>query len=708
LKISRRQFVSWGLAAGATLGLEGLGQAFYGHVMRTTNKLDEPVPSACRACLAGCGIVGYVRNQTRLTAIMGNPEHPASQGKICALALAAMNLHYHPERLWQAQRRNDRRPAAPDGSAPGTPALLDSAARVLADLADGGATVVVDTWDEQAWHADLLHALGGRGKLIGREWLSGWNRREIMTKVWGAEVRPDLEKIDLLLVFGDRPLDEGPRFIQDARRIVEAQVDHGMKMIVFDPRLSNTGGKADLWMPIRPGTERIAALALVRRALEHANLNAHVNMRGKRQPLYYLAEALTPYDVEFAAQACGVEPELFERAGLMLSEARKAATMAGDGVFDSPDALTAYASIALIDLLAGAQQVPVMPRPQFVRPEFMVTPAEAEEIYRSLENGQGKKIALITHRANPVYERGERLKEKALAGQAAAFHLAIGPLPNETSDAADLVLPEALPLESGGRVWLTSYVATPTYVEQRPVVAPPKGVLTPQEIFTGLKKYLPASEPPPAQDLRQVREWTGSETFFEIGKGIFACDAEYVPAVAYQMSLGFFEELGGLAAAPPPAGGAILLTHGGPTTGRDGAQAKWLAEIDHAGRVFVNADDARRLRVRSGDRAQVALEQICGPDETPPPPAPPVRVRVFVSEGIRPGCISLIEGQGHLDSGRLARAKRFPSGLDPDMRLLWWEDEGNGGNPTPLAEIVADHGTGGVARPLVRVRIKRF
>ncbi len=697
MKISRRQFVSWGLAAGAALGMEGVGHAFYGHVMRTTNKQDEPVPSACRACPAGCGIVGYVRDKARLTAIMGNPEHPASQGKVCALALAAMNLHYHPERLWQAWRR--------DGAALDAAPALDRAARAVADLANDGARIVIDTWDEQAWHADLLRALGGRGKLIGREWLAGWNRRETMSAVWGAEVRPDLEKIDLLLIFGDRPLDEGPRFIQDARRIVDAQVERGMKTIVFDPRLSNTGGKADLWIPIRPGSERIAALALVRHALEHANLNSHVNLRGKRTPLYALAETLSPYDFEFAAQACGVDLELFEQAGRLLSEARKAATMVGDGVFDSDDVLTAYASIALLDLLSGALQIPVMPRPQFVPDEFLLKPGEAEETYRAIESGQGRKIVLVSHRTNPVYERGESL-ERALATGGVAFHLAIGPMPNETAGVADLTLPEALPLESGGRVWLTSYVATPTYIEQRAIVAPPKGVLSPQEIFLGLKKYLPPSDAPAPNDMRQVLELTGSNTFFSIGQGIYACDAEYMPAVAYQMPLSFFEELGGLAAAPPIAGHAILLTHGGPTTGRESAQAKWLAEIDHAGKVFLNADDARRLHVRNGDRVAMTVERPVAENEAPLP-APTLRARAFVSEGVRPGCIALLEGQGHMASGRLATAKHFASRLDPDMRLVWWEDERNGVNPTPLTETAANHETGGATRPPVRVRIRR-
>jgi anaerobic selenocysteine-containing dehydrogenase len=697
VNVTRRQFVSWGLAAGAALGVEGLGQAFFGHVMRTSSRMDTPVPSVCRACPAGCGLVGYLRENARLVAILGNPEHPASQGKLCALALAGINLHYHPERLWQAERR--------DGRTVETAAAIERAGRTIAELVATGAEVVIDTWDEQQPHADFLAALAGHGRVIGREALAGANRRRVMTKVWGAEVRPDLSKTDLLLIFGDQPLDSGPRFIQDARRIVEARTERQMKMIVFDPRLSNTGGKADLWIPLRPGTERVAALALVRHALEHLDLNLHVTMKGQRVPLYTLAEALTIYDFEYAAQVCDVELALLERAGDMLTEARKTATMAGDGIFDRSDALDTYAAIALIDVMAGPLPFAVMPRPRFVPAGAACDAAEAESTYASLENGAARQLVLITHRANPVYERGSRL-ERALVDRHVAFHVAISPLPNETTAAADVVIPEALPLESDGRVWLSAYVPTPTYVEQRPIASPPKGVLTAREVFAGLARHLGrADTTAPQNDFHDVRGWTGAESFFEIAKGIYAGDAEYAPSISYQIGAEHFADESAVAIAAPPAGSFDLLLHDGPVTSRDTAQAKWLAEIQHADALFVHPDDARRLRVRSGDFVQVVREP--RPDaETPTAPSAPVRVKVFVSEGIRPGCVSMVVGQGHQAAGRLALGRPFASRLDPDMKLIWWEHEGNGRNLQPLVETVVDD-DGAASRPLVRLRVKR-
>ncbi|MDP8221867.1 MAG: molybdopterin dinucleotide binding domain-containing protein [Candidatus Lernaella stagnicola] len=692
MRIARRHFISWGLAGAAVLGVEGLGRAFYGHVMRTSSRMDEPIPSVCRACPAGCGIVGYLRNKTKLTAIMGNPDHPVSRGKICALGVAAMNLQLHPERLWQARRR--------DGSVVDTAAAIAEAGEKIARLIGDGARLVIDTWDEQQAHADFVASLDGRATVIGREALEDSARARGMEAVWDSEVRPDLDRADLLLVFEDQPLDGGPRFLPDAQRIIEARVERGMKMVVFDPRLSATGSKADLWVPIRPGTARVAVLAVLRQALEHANLGATISMRGQYVPLVTLAESIGAYTTEYAAQVCGVEAELLREAGRLLIEADHPATMAGQPVFEGDDTEAAYAAIALIDLVFGLYQIPVMPRPRLVASENAASAVTAERIYREIEAGEGRDIVLISHRSNPVYERGAAL-EKALSDGRLAYHLAITPLPNETAAAADLVIPETVPLEGHGRVWLTSYVSTPTYVEQRPVAPPPKGVPATGDVFNGLgKAQVSAGVPAPAYDLQMVRDYTGARQFIAIGTGVYAADAGFDPRLAYRVPVRFFRELPPLESREPEVFRPVLLLRGSAVVNETGAQAKWLAEIQHAAPLYMHPDDARRLRVHPGDYVQVWPEH--GDRNMA------VDAKVFVSDGVRPGCVAMIEGEGHVSAGRLALAKPFTTAHDPDMKLIWWEREGAGVNLAPFQrrEINADSDV--VKRPPTRLWIRRL
>lgn len=58
------------------------------------------------------------------------------------------------------------------------------------------------------------------------------------------------------------------------RGVTVNQVDHGMKMVVVDPRLSKTAAKAWKWLPIKPGTEGAMALALMRWIFDNERYDA--------------------------------------------------------------------------------------------------------------------------------------------------------------------------------------------------------------------------------------------------------------------------------------------------------------------------------------------------------------------------------------------------------------------------------------------------
>ena len=71
---------------------------------------------------------------------------------------------------------------------------------------------------------------------------------------WGYDrPSPDHENAQLILLLSSH-LEAGHYFNPHAQRIVEAK-ERGARIVVLDPRLSNTAARADLWLPTRPGTE---------------------------------------------------------------------------------------------------------------------------------------------------------------------------------------------------------------------------------------------------------------------------------------------------------------------------------------------------------------------------------------------------------------------------------------------------------------------
>lgn len=77
----------------------------------------------------------------------------------------------------------------------------------------------------------------------------------------------DLDSCQYLIVWGTEPLtaSKGPTWL--APRISVAR-RRGMKLVVVDPRLSKTAEKADVWVPLRPGTDAALALAMARVIIE--------------------------------------------------------------------------------------------------------------------------------------------------------------------------------------------------------------------------------------------------------------------------------------------------------------------------------------------------------------------------------------------------------------------------------------------------------
>jgi len=61
--------------------------------------------STCRECSAGCGI-RVKQREGRIVKLEGNPEHPMSQGGLCARGQAALQGLYHPDRLKTPMRKD--------------------------------------------------------------------------------------------------------------------------------------------------------------------------------------------------------------------------------------------------------------------------------------------------------------------------------------------------------------------------------------------------------------------------------------------------------------------------------------------------------------------------------------------------------------------------------------------------------------------------
>jgi anaerobic selenocysteine-containing dehydrogenase len=240
--------------------------------------------TACNLCYVNCGLEVLVEDG-RLTKLRGDKTSPKSQGYLCNKAARIPFYAHHQDRLTSPLRRRA------DGSFEEISwqlAIAEIAQRIRAiHAAHGGRSFALYGGGGQGNHAGgayanaLLRALGSRNvfnalsqEKTGDFWLNG--------HLFGSQTChtcEDVHHCDLLFVIGANPW-VAHGFANARDHLNQIRKDPSRRLIVVDPRRTETAAMADLHLAVRPGADAFllgAILAtLVRRDLiDHAFLAEH-------------------------------------------------------------------------------------------------------------------------------------------------------------------------------------------------------------------------------------------------------------------------------------------------------------------------------------------------------------------------------------------------------------------------------------------------
>jgi anaerobic selenocysteine-containing dehydrogenase len=222
------------------------------------------VPTTCFNCESACGLLAYVdRDTLQVRKFEGNPEHPGSRGRNCAKGPATLNQVTDPDRILHPLKR-----AGPRGSGRWVQvgwdeALDELAGRIRGALLDG-------RHEEVMYHVGRPGEDGFTERVLAAWGVDGHNSH---TNVCSAGARagyhfwmgldrpsPDHANAKVILLISSH-LEAGHYFNPHAQRVLEGK-RNGAKLIVFDPRLSNTATHADHWIAPYPGSEAAILLAI--------------------------------------------------------------------------------------------------------------------------------------------------------------------------------------------------------------------------------------------------------------------------------------------------------------------------------------------------------------------------------------------------------------------------------------------------------------
>jgi anaerobic selenocysteine-containing dehydrogenase len=483
----------------------------------------------CSLCEALCGLAIEVQDG-RVQAIRGDDDDVLSRGHICPKAVALQDVHDDPDRL--------RRPLRRHGGAwqeVSWEEALDEAADRLASLqkAHGRNAVavyqgnpVVHNYGLTLFGQLLLRALGTRSRFSATS-VDQLPHMLASLLMFGHQLRlpvPDVDRTRYLLMLGANPLVSNGSLMTApgiARRL-QALRARGGRLVVVDPRRTETAAAADEHVPIRPGADALFLLAIV-----HTLFATGRARPGRLAAFTDGVEAVAAVARDFApeavAGATGVPAETIRRLAAEFADAPSAACYGRVGVSTQEFGGLACWLINVVNVLTGnldreggamfpraavdaiALATRLGQRGHFdqgrsrVRslPEFGGEwPAStlAEEIEAE---GPGQIRGLVTIAGNPVLStpNGTRL-ERALPRL--DFMVAVDPYRNETTRHAHLILPPPSPLQRDHFDLVFHLLAVRNTARYSPALfARPAGSPDDWQILAGLAQRLHARKKAP-------------------------------------------------------------------------------------------------------------------------------------------------------------------------------------------------------------------
>jgi anaerobic selenocysteine-containing dehydrogenase len=690
--------------------------------LETLNGIKN-VYTVCALCPGNCGISCRVAQGT-LVKIGGSPYHPVTAdtplpfdtpletaitygGSVCAVGGSGIQTLYDPFRVarplkrvgprgsgkWKALTWNDAVKEIveggnlfDEGNITGLRAIEKAGTGLsfMVGRADWGALTFI-----RRFLAEYSGSVLVRDKAAMMDELAA----EAADSVFGPGTGPvdaDYGHARFLLSFGDAPLDSGVPLVSVARQIADARTKGPcLRWAVVDPRLSTSASKADLWIPVIPGTDLNLALGIMSALLEHYPSAIKIPLEGLRR----LVSGRTSADY---AHMCGVSPEIpVKLAGYFAQEREASAAVPGRGIFSQADGIDVAKVILTLNLMVGS--VPgsgglAKRNDDFLRQaDRNLVPDMKPGPKSTIPDANSK--ALILWEADPVYDDPQIASEQFKDREKIPLLVVIDRELTETSALADYILPDTTYLERWDICISPPSVTTPGFGVRVPVVGgldektgdffpilpetkPMEDILILLAGNVGLRGFKP-EEPGGIRNARNYYQQAIDAAIDSIIKEGFICESVMCDASKVMDRGGLFAvpgisptikiepgksvhnvlpNLKSIDEVPGMNDELLLISYTLPfhRSSRSVVNS-WLMEILPYNRLIISVGDASRFGMNQGEK--IFLETTEGKVRT--------ECRAHVVPGIRPGVVALARGYGNSQSGA-ARTLIDGSAVTPD------------------------------------------
>jgi anaerobic selenocysteine-containing dehydrogenase len=671
---------------------------------------------ACNLCEAICGLEIQVDGD-EIVSIRGDGADPLSRGHICPKAVALKDLHEDPDRL--------RRPLRRSGSTWET-IDWDTAFDLVADglaavYTKHGPDAIAAYLGNPTVHnyGALTHSSRFFGPIRTHNRYSATSVDQLphqLVAYWmyGHQLLlpvPDIDRTEYFLVLGANPMASNGSLmtVPDFPHRLAALRARGGKMVVLDPRRSETAALADEHFFVRPGSDAAFLIGVLKTIFDE-RLEAPGKLAALSDGIASVSQAVRAFDLELLAARCGIDAHTIQRIAREFARAQRAAAYGRIGVSVQRHGTLSQWLIQLINLVTGnldreggvlftrpavdTIESPVSRPGHYAKwksrvrglPEFggeLPVAALAEEI---LTPGDGQVRAFVTIAGNPVLStpNGGQL-DRAL--RELEFMVSVDFYMNETTCHAHVILPPTTTLEHDHYDLAFHVLAVRNTARfNEPLFDKPPDARHDWEIFEAVGQRLaarlgPARAPlPPPQEIVDLGLRSGP--YGALGGHPQALSLEALRRAPHGIDLGALQPslpgrlqhkdkkihcltpeltraLGGFAAelrAPDEIGSERTSLR---LIGRRDVRSNnsWMHNYPRLvkgparNRLLMHPDDLAARGIRDG--AKVALRSRAGE----------VLVDVEASDDVMPGVVSLPHGWGHDRNGVRLRVAHLHAGV---------------------------------------------
>lgn len=453
---------------------------------------DGVVRGACpHDCPDTCATLVTVE-KGRATRIAGDPDHPVTQGFLCAKVNRYIERTYHPERVTTPLRRVGRKGSGQFTAISWDEALDEIAARLgeVARSAHGPQAILPYSYagtmgmvQGSSMDRRFFHLLGA--SRLDRTICSMAGTVGMRMTV-GANIGADSEGVpesDLVLLWGTNTLTANPHlwpFVLRAR-------ERGARIICIDPIRTRTAQQCDEWVPIRPGTDAALALGMMHvlfaRQLEDRDYLERYTLGHEA-----LRERAAEWTPERTAAVTGLPEEVVISLGERYGRSRAAFIRVNYGLQRHAGGGMAVRTIACLPAITGhwrragggvqlstsanfAFDRAALERPDLGPPARTINMIRLGEALTREDAGVGGPPvkALVVYNSNPAAVAPDRNEVLRGFAREDLFTVVLEHFRTDTADWADIVLPATTQLEH----WDVHLAYGHHYVSlNRPSIAP--------------------------------------------------------------------------------------------------------------------------------------------------------------------------------------------------------------------------------------------